>query len=88
MLASLLTFAPKPRPSLAIPASAIVRPPGRTEGFAVFVLDGDVLRVRSIEPGLPCAHHVEVTAGLDERDQVITEGASQSFDGERVTLIP
>jgi membrane fusion protein, multidrug efflux system len=80
------------RPVLAIPLRAVVRPPGKTEGFAVFVAEGAgqqvVLRSRVVEPGELCGAQVEIVKGLSAGERVAVDGASLAFDGERVTRVP
>lgn len=85
MVASLRMQQPQPR--LVVPMTALVRPPGRSDGFAVFVAEGNVLRVRPIEPGEVCAGHVEILSGLAASEQVVAEGAAQAFDGERIAIV-
>lgn len=77
-----------PATTLALPLSSIVRPPGKSEGFAVFVSEGEALRLRAIRPGEFCGKTVEITSGLDAKDHVVVEGAAGSFDGERVAILP
>jgi RND family efflux transporter MFP subunit len=75
-------------PTLAVPVNAVVRPPGAAEGFAVFVNEGGVLHPRLVQPGELCASTVEILGGLDAKDQVVVDGAAQSFEGERVAVVP
>lgn len=88
MIASLLLDEAAPRAQLSLPLSAVVRPPGKASGFAVFVAEADILRVKAIEPGELCGGTVEIRAGLTSHDRVVVEGAAQSFDGERVAFAP
>jgi RND family efflux transporter MFP subunit len=86
MIASLHVDAGPAEAHLAVPLAAVVRPPGKSEGFAVFVAEGDVLGLRLIEPGELCGGAVEVRSGLKGSDRVVVEGAAQAFDGEKVAL--
>jgi RND family efflux transporter MFP subunit len=73
---------------LAVPLTAVVRPPGEPNGFAVFVLEESGLKIRAISPGELCAGNVEVRSGLKPDERVVVEGAAQSFDGEHVRVVP
>jgi multidrug efflux system membrane fusion protein len=74
--------------SLSVPVGAVVRPPGESEGFAVFVADAGTLHAQPIEPGELCGATVEVRGGLSGSERVVVEGAAQAFDGERVVVVP
>jgi multidrug efflux system membrane fusion protein len=88
MIASLRAVEAPTALALALPLSTIVRPPGKSEGFAVFVAEGEALRMRAVQPGEFCGKTVEITSGLGPKDRVVVEGAAGSFDGERVAILP
>jgi RND family efflux transporter MFP subunit len=68
--------------AIAIPEAAIVRHP---EGGAVcFVLENDVATRRPITTGLRDNGLVEITAGLEGTERVVTVGAASLADGQRV----
>jgi len=56
---------------LACPRSALIH---RDNGVAVFALEGKDYTQRPISTGLEAKDFVEITAGLKEKDKVITEG--------------
>lgn len=80
--------APAVPTAVSIPLGAVVRPPGKAEGFAVFVAEEDALRVRLIDPGELCGDEVELRSGLKPGERVVVQGAAQAFDGERVAIVP
>jgi multidrug efflux system membrane fusion protein len=88
MIASLRAVEAPTASVLAVPMSALVRPPGKSEGFAVFVADGEALRVRPVQPGEFCGRTVEILSGIALGDRVVVEGAASSFDGERIAILP
>jgi multidrug efflux system membrane fusion protein len=88
MIASLRVDAVGPAANLSVPLASVVRPPGKTEGFAVFVAEGDVLRLQTIEPGELCGGTIEVRSGVKSSDRVVVDGAAQAFSGERVAFVP
>ena len=87
--------APAGADAQAIPAvrlSAIVRPPGETEGYAVFVVaeeDGrPVARVRKVALGEALGNSIVVTSGLKVGERVIVTGATLVTEGEPVRIVP
>jgi multidrug efflux system membrane fusion protein len=74
-------------PALAVPLSAVVRPPGEDAGFAVFVAEGGTLAMRRVELGEFCGDQVEIRAGLAADAQVVVDGAAGAHDGERVSVL-
>lgn len=75
-----------------VPLNAIVRPPGETEGYAVFVVEevdsGTVARLRSVSLGDVFGNRVAVSSGLMIGETVIVTGATLVVDGEVVAIIP
>jgi RND family efflux transporter MFP subunit len=72
--------------------SAIVRPPGEAEGYAVFVVeevDGrPVARVRKVSLGEALGNSIAVTSGLKVGERVIVTGATLLTDGDPVRIVP
>ncbi len=71
--------------------SSVVRPPGRSEGFAVFVVEpsatGLVARVRDVQLGEYLGRVIPVEKGLSGGERVVTQGAGLLSDGEPVEVI-
>jgi multidrug efflux system membrane fusion protein len=90
MIASLSAPEEKAKATPVVPLSAVVRPPGATEGFAVFVAEGKddraILRARRVEVGELFGSQVEIMQGLAAGERVVVVGASFAFDGESVAL--
>lgn len=76
----------------AVPLSAIIRPPGRTQGYAVVVVDAPsgtaVARVREVEPGDVRGGRIEIVKGIQAGEFVAISGASFLADGQTVTVVP
>jgi multidrug efflux system membrane fusion protein len=74
-----------------VPLSAIVRAPGGSRGYAVFVLDDKaappVARAREVELGELLGNRIPVKSGLAEGDRVVVLGAGLLADGESVEVI-
>ncbi|MCU0954876.1 MAG: efflux RND transporter periplasmic adaptor subunit [Hyphomicrobium sp.] len=66
---------------LAVPVSAVSTSAGQS---SVLVLDGDVVRERSIRTGLASGGLVEVMSGLTDGDRVITRAGTFLKDGDVV----
>ena len=69
--------------ALAIPKAAVVRD---AEGAACFIVVDGTARRRSITTGIEEGGLVEVTAGLDGTERVVTAGAASLADGQGVAL--
>ena len=74
-----------------IPLTAIVRAPGRPDGFAVFVVDAGgghpVARVRAVELGEYLGRVIPVRSGLVGGETVVVQGAGLLSDGEPVEVL-
>jgi RND family efflux transporter MFP subunit len=70
---------------LLVPASAIVS--GSGGATAVFVVDHEVATRRTVETGLTSEGQVEIVAGLQEGETVVTTGANALRDGVQVRVI-
>jgi RND family efflux transporter MFP subunit len=75
--------APAQRPRLLVPASAVVQRDGADVVFVV--RDGEVER-RAIGIGRAWRDEVEVTAGLDEGEQVVVSPPAELADGARIKV--
>jgi multidrug efflux system membrane fusion protein len=75
-----------------VPLTSIVRPRGRTEGYGVFVVEGEgdraVARSRDVKLGEAFGSMIAVTEGLQVGDPVIVTGATLVLDGASVRVIP
>jgi RND family efflux transporter MFP subunit len=71
--------------ALLIPTSAIVQ---RGQLQLVFVNDGSVARLRIIRAGRQRPEGVEVLAGLEGGEVLVTEGADKLLDGQPLTVKP
>ncbi len=80
------------RPLPLVPLAAIVRAPGKTAGFAVFVVDGapgrPVVHSREIELGEYLGRDIPVRKGLVGGERIVVLGAGLLSDGEPVEIIP
>jgi RND family efflux transporter MFP subunit len=81
--------APNAGSQLLVPLSAIVRPSGSNEGYAVFVTDdANVARQRVVQLGDLVGNRVAITGGLKDKERVVVLGATLLGDGQVVTIIP
>ena len=93
MIASLtLSGEQLPRSVLAVPLSAVIRDPGRTNGFAVMTVEGDgdleSARLRPVELGETYGNMIAAQGGLNFGERVITTGVTLIKNGDRVRPIP
>lgn len=79
-------------PRTVLPLSAVVRPPGAADGYAVFVLEEQggrqVARLRKVTLGGTVGNRIAVTDGVKTGDRVIAAGAALVIDGETVQIVP
>lgn len=73
----------KKREIMAIPREAIV---GEIQNAKVYVVDGDVARLRAIKTGLNNGSQIQVKDGLSIGEQIITSGQINLEDGKAITL--
>lgn len=75
-----------------VPLSAVVRPPGESQGYMVFLVeDGDgrkLARGHRVKIGQIFGNSVAIIEGLSSRDSVVTTGASLLSEGVAVSIIP
>ncbi len=93
MIASLtLSGQQLPHSVLAVPLSAVIRDPGRTNGFAVMIVEGDgdmaSARLRPVELGDTYGNMIAAQGGLNFGERVITTGVTLIKNGDRVRPIP
>ena len=76
----------------AVPLAAVVRPAGRTDGYALFVVQDregqPTALAREVRLGRVSGSRVEILEGLEPGETVITMGATLARDGQGVRLIP
>lgn len=89
MVASLNLGAVAAAPVAVLPLSAIVRAPGRPDGYAVYIVDArGAARAREVELGDLLGNQIPVKSGLSDGEKVVVMGASLLSDGEQVQVIP
>ncbi|WP_444928123.1 efflux RND transporter periplasmic adaptor subunit [Microbulbifer sp. TRSA002] len=83
---------PIPPDRVLIPLSCLVAHPGKSKGFAVFVLerDSEVLRakLRKVLPGQVVGNNIVIIQGLTEGEEVVSTGAAQLSDGKAIIVVP
>ena len=78
-----LVFRGRPRRTLVLPPSA-VRHHGQVA--SVYVAQNGVARLRIIQTGVTSAEGVEVLAGLDAGESIVTSPSPRLADGSRITI--
>lgn len=71
------------RQALTVSPSALLR---QGQVVSAYVVEGDVARLRLVRTGADLSEGIEVLAGVDEGERVITSPPRDLFDGRRVTL--
>jgi membrane fusion protein (multidrug efflux system) len=71
--------------TLLVPKSAVLTDKGEQ---VVFVADGNTARRRVVKTGFQNETHAEITAGLAEGEQVITQGQRSLKDGQGLKILP
>jgi RND family efflux transporter MFP subunit len=71
--------------ALVIPAAALVQ---RGQLQMVFVNDNNIAKLRLIRTGRERSEGIEVLAGLDGGESLVTEGAAKLMDGQPLTVTP
>jgi RND family efflux transporter MFP subunit len=78
--------------AMLVPLNAVIRPPGKDSGFAVFVVEKEgersVARLREVELGDISGNLIQVTRGLIGGEGVIVRGATLAVDAGPVRVIP
>lgn len=93
MIASLaLDGSQLPQSVLAVPLSAVIRDPGRANGFAVMIAEGtgetETARLRAVELGDIYGNMIAAKGGLNAGEPVITSGVGLIKSGDKVRVIP
>jgi RND family efflux transporter MFP subunit len=78
-----VVFRGAPRRALIVPAGAVQR---QGQVSSVFVIQDGVARLRLIQAGLAAQDGVEVLAGLDAGESVVTSPLTALVDGARVVI--
>ncbi len=77
---------------MLVPLNAVVRPPGKDSGFAVYVVeqngDQSVAKLRTVELGDISGNLIQVTKGLNGGEGVIVRGATLAVNDAPVRVIP
>ncbi|MBM3307253.1 MAG: efflux RND transporter periplasmic adaptor subunit [Candidatus Eisenbacteria bacterium] len=81
-----VALALSPRSALLVPRDALVRQEG-TAAFYVYVVDGGVARRRDLRLGESFGESVEVLAGLEDGESVVTAGRYRLRDGAEVEIV-
>ncbi len=71
---------------LRVPRTALLSWDVRAGKGEIFVVTGDTARRRTVSTGAAMGEDVEIVAGLSAGDRVVTRGAFNLQDGDRVTL--
>jgi RND family efflux transporter MFP subunit len=92
MIGSIVVGGAQTAAQTVLPLSAIVRPPGAADGYAVFVVEDQggraTARLRRVKLGDAVGNGIAVTDGVKVGDRVIVAGASLTTDGEAVQIVP
>lgn len=93
MVASLsVDGAPLPRSVMAVPLSAVIHDPQRSNGFAVLTAQGDgeieSAQLRPVDLGEVYGDMIGVNGGLKFGERVVTTGATLVRSGDQVRVIP
>lgn len=75
---------PTDKPSLVIPRTAVI---GSVNDAQVFVVEGDVVKIKKIVAGRQFSNQVEVLSGLTAGDQVVVSGQINLSEGTKVTVL-
>jgi len=92
-MAAVVALGGEPQHALpSVPLAAVVRPRGKSEGYAVHVVESrdgkDRAFARVVRLGRVTGSRVEVLEGLATGDRVVTVGATLAKDGDPVRIIP
>jgi multidrug efflux pump subunit AcrA (membrane-fusion protein) len=81
-----------PQSVAAVPLSAVIRDPQKTDGFAVMIATGDseieTAHIRSVQLGSVYGNMIGITSGLQSGEKVITTGVTLIKGGASVRVIP
>jgi multidrug efflux system membrane fusion protein len=92
MIATLIVGAPKRASILTVPLSAVLRPRGKSSGYAVLTVEkrdrGHVTSERLVELGRVIGNDVEVLRGLTVGAPIVVAGATFTRAGDPVRVVP
>jgi RND family efflux transporter MFP subunit len=92
MLATLQLGNTDPAQALFVPLAAVVRPPGDTTGYAIYVVSDSAkhstARLKPVTLGDLSGNQIAVRSGLQPGDRVIVRGATIVSDRQAVEVIP
>jgi RND family efflux transporter MFP subunit len=71
--------------ALFVPRAALLADPN-TNSFRVFAVEGEVARLRVVQPGSDRGDTVRIVSGLEPGDHVATSALDQLYDGARVQI--
>jgi multidrug efflux pump subunit AcrA (membrane-fusion protein) len=83
MFASAIVDLPATEPAVFVPASSVV-PIADGQAVGVYVVDGDVVRVRVVQTGERDGQLVRVLSGLDAGDEVAASNLDKLVEGAQV----
>jgi multidrug efflux pump subunit AcrA (membrane-fusion protein) len=83
MFATVQVLQTQNQEALFVPASAVVRD-NSTNSTYLYVLDGNIARVRLVQVGQKSADKICISAGLNNEESVIVSNLGQLFDGATV----
>jgi len=73
------------RKALAVPSEAICKMPG-TGSCYVYVVENNKAVLKNVKTGLTQGNFTEITAGLTEKEFVVTRGQNRLYDGAHVLI--
>lgn len=89
---AILTPAALPAPVTVAPLSAVVRPRGKPEEFAVFVVEQQggktIARERRVTLGEAYGNKIALTDGVKVGEKLVVAGATMLLDGQEVRVAP
>ena len=77
---------PKTERAVFVPREAIAQDPN-TNSSRVFVVEGDVVRLRVVQAGPAVEDGVRIVSGVNPGERVATSALADLFDGAKVTLV-
>lgn len=90
MLATLQLGVDTPAPAVLVPLSAVIRPPGDTTHYAVFVVAAardTTAQLQTVRLGEVHGNQIAVEAGVEAGQQVVVRGATIISDGQSVHIL-
>lgn len=84
MFARVTIYAEIHKDALIVPFKSIIRGGGDT---AVFIANGDIVSLRAVKVGITNEREIEVIDGLEEGEEVVTEGHYGMVDKTKVRIL-